>query len=652
MAAVASRRLRVLANQVADQSLDCAQWPQPSPCIGEDARREVDSARVNYTREPIKIAYQDGSAADDRYGGAGNIVVLEGELLRPGSKAAPASSVGATVLILMHPGGVLSSLPIVGALARAGLHVCAMASRYGNNDTTLQMEKCCIDLGAVVKHMRELRYGKVVLAGWSGGGGLTALYQSLAERPASEEVSRTPAGDLVNLKGLPPADGLAIMAAHAGRARIFTEWLDPAVTDEQNPGANRDASLDIYAPSGPKPPFSPDFVKRYREAQKARNRRITAWARARLQALEADVAGAVDWRRGRRDEGFVVHCTQADIVRIDLSVDPNERTLESLENLARENHSPVGLARFTTLRSWLSQWSIDDSLADAPKVLRHVTVPVFFLVNGADSLVPPSHAKDMLDGVKHARKRFHVVRGAGHYYFGQKRELQEAVRTTVAWLKEEGLLETEDCKTTEVPLRLEDLQALTAPRLASRLELKGVDHLALVSSDMSRTTRFCCEKLGMPLVKTLDLPGGGGQHFFFDAGNGNCLAYFWWPDTPPAAPGIATPLPQHLIQGEGDTHTARGSMNHVAFAVPPGRLAEYRKTLKLRGVQPSAILYHADVPEGYVAKAGHSAATWSSFYFRGPDGELFEFTEFAGRSDLAKDVMHAPKTEADLKPQR
>ena len=32
----------------------------------------------------------------------------------------------------------------------------------------------------------------------------------------------------------------------------------------------------------------------------------------------------------------------------------------------------VGLARFSTLRSWLSQWSYDDSNADGPRNLAHV----------------------------------------------------------------------------------------------------------------------------------------------------------------------------------------------------------------------------------------------------------------------------------------
>ena len=60
-------------------------------------------------------------------------------------------------------------------------------------------------------------------------------------------------------------------------------------------------------------------------------------------------------------------------------------------------------------------------------------------------------------------------------------------------------------------------------------DLGGVNHLALVCSDMKRTVEFYTQVLGMRLIKTLDLPGGAGQHFFFDSGGGNALAFFWFP---------------------------------------------------------------------------------------------------------------------------
>ena len=66
----------------------------------------------------------------------------------------------------------------------------------------------------------------------------------------------------------------------------------------------------------------------------------------------------------------------------------------------------------------------------------------------------------------------------------------------------------------------------------TEFELGGINHVALVCSDMARTVDFYSNILGMPLIKSLDLPDGGGQHFFFDAGNGDCVAFFWFADAP------------------------------------------------------------------------------------------------------------------------
>jgi catechol 2,3-dioxygenase-like lactoylglutathione lyase family enzyme len=73
-------------------------------------------------------------------------------------------------------------------------------------------------------------------------------------------------------------------------------------------------------------------------------------------------------------------------------------------------------------------------------------------------------------------------------------------------------------------------------------ELRGVSHLALVCKDMARTVDFHSNTLGMPLMKTIELPGGMGQHFFFDIGGGDSLAFFWFPESQEQAPGVASPV--------------------------------------------------------------------------------------------------------------
>ena len=132
-------------------------------------------------------------------------------------------------------------------------------------------------------------------------------------------------------------------------------------------------------------------------------------------------------------------------------------------------------------------------------------------------------------------------------------------------------------------------------------DLGGVNHLALVCSDMKRTVEFYTEVLGMRLIKTLDLPNGQGQHFFFDMGGGNALAFFWFPDAPDAVPGVSAPV---TVPGIGEWTSAVGSMNHVAFNVPEERFLEYRAKLKAKGVRVSPIMDHDDSEFG-VARELH-----------------------------------------------
>lgn len=176
----------------------------------------------------------------------------------------------------------------------------------------------------------------------------------------------------------------------------------------------------------------------------------------------------------------------------------------------------------------------------------------------------------------------------------------------------------------------------------AEFELRGINHLALVCRDMEETVQFYQDVLGMPLVKTIELPNNLGQHFFFDCGNGDCLAFFWFPNAPEAAPGIASPA---AAPGEGELATAHGSMNHVAFDVAPEKMEEYVEKLKAKGLQPTQILNHDD-SKWQVAKAMHPGVFVRSVYFMDPNGILLEFAAWT-REFTADDVKHAPARAVD-----
>ena len=160
---------------------------------------------------------------------------------------------------------------------------------------------------------------------------------------------------------------------------------------------------------------------------------------------------------------------------------------------------------------------------------------------------------------------------------------------------------------------------------------------------MARTVDFYTNTLGLPLIKTIALPNGG-QHFFFDIGNGDALAFLWFPQAPVAAPGIASVKPDAFQTG--DLTTAHGSMNHLAFKIPVEKLDEYRDKLVAKGVQVTPVLHHADVPSGYVPEADESTFI-SSMYFFDPDGILLEFAANVRElGDPVRDIQHEPATTA------
>ncbi|MHC9296970.1 VOC family protein [Mycobacterium sp. LTG2003] len=179
----------------------------------------------------------------------------------------------------------------------------------------------------------------------------------------------------------------------------------------------------------------------------------------------------------------------------------------------------------------------------------------------------------------------------------------------------------------------------------SEFEFGGINHVALVCSDMERTVDFYSNVLGMPLIKSLDLPGGIGQHFFFDAGNGDCIAFFWFRDAPDGVPGISAPA---AIPGIGEIVSATGSLNHLALHVPAEKFDEYRQKLKAKGVRVGPVLNH-DNSAMQVSPTVHPGVYVRSFYFFDPDGVTLEFACWT--KEFTDDDVHVtPKTSADRTP--
>lgn len=118
---------------------------------------------------------------------------------------------------------------------------------------------------------------------------------------------------------------------------------------------------------------------------------------------------------------------------------------------------------------------------------------------------------------------------------------------------------------------------------------RGVHHTALLSSDVEQTIKFYSEVLEFPLTDIFENRDyRGSNHFFFDIGNGNLLAFFDFPglDLGPYAEVL-------------------GGLHHMAISVAAQRWAKLRANLDAAGVE-------------YLQESG------TSIYFRDPDGARLE----------------------------
>lgn len=310
-----------------------------------------------------------------------------------------------TAYVLSHPARDVLDHWLIEPLQRRGRTVLAVNTRFAGDDSNLIMERAIQDIGVAVRHLRDAGYQRVVLIGSSGGAALAAFYQAEAEQVT---VWNTPDGLPIVLdpEEMPKADAIALLAAHPGRAYVMSEWLDPAVLREDDLLCTNPA-LDMYLPENG-PPYDDVWLDRFRAAQVARNEWLTDFALGRLRQFAHDNIHA-------DDEAFVIHRTMADPRFLDPDLDPSDREPGTPWGDPRAlNYAPGAIGRFSTLRSFLSQWSLRTSRADGPACLARTSVPVLNVELGSDQLVFPSQTAAWAAAVGDRATAFRL-KGANHY---------------------------------------------------------------------------------------------------------------------------------------------------------------------------------------------------------------------------------------------
>ena len=296
-------------------------------------------------------------------------------------------------------------------------------TRYRGAEDQFLLEHALIDIGVGMKWLRESAgVETVVVLGNSGGGSLMGAYQAEAIAPTLHDTLK--GEGRAALETLPRGDLYISLNAHQGRPEVLTDWLDASVVDESDPVAT-DEALNPFNPENG-PPYSADFIARYRAAQRARNQRITDWAKAELKRLND---------AGVPDRIFPLFRVWGDLRCMDGAIDPSERVTP----LCYRGHPAVAnktpsIGRANTLKTWLSMWSLETSKCQGKPHLAKFDLPALVVQGVADTGVFPSDARLIHSFIGSADKTLELI--PGQHYFEDSRAIRDrAIDVMDAWIK-------------------------------------------------------------------------------------------------------------------------------------------------------------------------------------------------------------------------
>ncbi len=349
-----------------------------------------------------------------------------------------------TVVCLMHPRANFSHHYVVPGLVERGYAVFCENSRWLNNDATLVHEVVLLDVAEGIRAMRE-RFDRVVLCGNSGGGSLYTFYIDQASRTDGSRLTDTAAGDHFDLNrfDLPMPDAMIYLAAHTGEGHFLLSAIDASVVNDADP-LSCDPTFDPYdARNGfmtpPEPThYPPEFVARYRAAQRARVERLDAEARRRVDRRHAARA-AGDRRTAIATDFMCVYRTDADLRSVDPAIDPSERSYGSLWGARPDliNYGAVGFGRIVAPEAWLSTWSGLSSRANILQTGVRMTLPALMVTYNGDHCIFPSDHADIATALHSAGSGFALPRvdlPADHYGFPDHLGREPATAVIAEWL--------------------------------------------------------------------------------------------------------------------------------------------------------------------------------------------------------------------------
>ncbi|GGE03701.1 hypothetical protein GCM10011529_07670 [Polymorphobacter glacialis] len=308
--------------------------------------------------------------------------------------------------------------------ARRGIGFLGWNTRYRGFEDQFLLEHAVIDIGVGMDWLRaEAGVEAIVILGNSGGGSLMGAYQAEAIAPTLTD--RLPAAAQDALGALRKGDLYVSFNAHQGRPEVLTDWMDASVTDETDPVAT-DPALDPFNPDNG-PPYSAEFQATYRAAQRARNQRITDWAKVELQRLNA---------AGIPDRLFPMFRCWGDIRCIDPVIDPSDRAPgQCYRGDPRIANRTPSIGRVNTIKTWLNMWSLETSPCRGAPHLAKFDTPALVVQGMGDTGVFPSDARAIFEFIGSVDKRIELIAGA-HYFEDLAINRENAADLVTSWIRE------------------------------------------------------------------------------------------------------------------------------------------------------------------------------------------------------------------------
>lgn len=334
-----------------------------------------------------------------------------------------------TVVMVMHPRELLATHYMAPYIVDGGYACWTQGPRTVGNDLRLEHEIALLDVAAGVVHLKKLGYEKVVLLGNSGGAGLFAFYNQQAKLAPDDRIRSTPGQRPTRLDAadMPVADGFIFLAPHPGQGKLLLNCIDPSVTEERD-SFSVNAELDPFSERNgfrPRPSssqYAPEFVKRYRVAQRERVARIDESAKELIAAratakLRSKSTGArKDIMAAAFNTIFQVWRTDADLRCFDLTLEPSDRRWGTVwgGDPVASNLGAVGFGRVCTPESWLSTWSGLTSNASFERCGESISQPTLVIYYTGDNTVFPSDVDGIFQSIRAEDKERLDVAGNHH----------------------------------------------------------------------------------------------------------------------------------------------------------------------------------------------------------------------------------------------